>query len=690
MGKFLTSTWIACITLLVLLGIRIWDPAPVETLRLKTFDYLQSLSEQRTSQDIVLLDIGEPSLDAYGQWPWPRDYFANIIGKLRANGAQLITFVVFFPEQDRMGKDSEFALALQQNPGVILSQSASSGSIRSHGRHIGYSAIGEDPEPWLFSWPGLVKNIDELESSAAGVGMVAVAPEVDQLVRRLPLMVRVDDSVYPALAVEFIRVATGDPSYQVKTGTGGIQAVRVPGFAVIPTDPHSRTWIDFSTQFERIEVSDPDWSSVNGKHVFVGTTAAGLANFISTPGGIMYPHQIQASLTQTLIDGTNITRRDFMNMLEAIVFAVFGIILLVIVPRASVIWTIPLLLAYLAGVSGYSYWEYTTQLNLVDASYPVIAGFILFSHLVYNNFAREFRQKQEIKKQFAGYASPTVVRMLQENPSLIRDGMKREISICFSDLRGFTPLGESFGDDVKGLTQIMNGYMDAITQPILDADGMVIKYIGDATMHVHNAPMDDPNHPRSAVITGLNMLKAVEKFNERIVAEGRPPVGMGAGINTGVGYLGEMGSTARHSYDVLGDAISTAARIESKCKEYGCLLLVGENTHDATENDFFYLKVDELAVKGKTVGIRIYTVLGENSWVQENTNWFMAQQQHDKMHELYRAQQFDAAIRLCNDLMQEFDGRMMGYYSMWIERCEFMKTQSLPRDWDGIFHATTK
>ena len=275
--------------------------------------------------------------------------------------------------------------------------------------------------------------------------------------------------------------------------------------------------------------------------------------------------------------------------------------------------------------------------------------------------------------------------MLQENPSLIKDGTKREISICFSDLRGFTPLGESFGDDVKGLTKLMNGYMDAITQPVLDANGMIIKYIGDASMHVHNAPNDDPEHPKSAVRTGLNMLKSVEKFNEIITSEGRPPIGMGAGINTGLGYLGEMGSTKRHSYDVLGDAVSTAARIESKCKEYGCLLLVGENTYDATSNDFFYLKVDELAVKGKSVGIRIYTVLDD-----VKDDWYEAQKEHNKMHELYHNQKFNDAIKLCNKLMTEFDKKMINYYEMWIERCEYMKTQKLPKDWNGVFIATTK
>jgi adenylate cyclase len=256
----------------------------------------------------------------------------------------------------------------------------------------------------------------------------------------------------------------------------------------------------------------------------------------------------------------------------------------------------------------------------------------------------------------------------------------------FSDLRGFTPLGESFGDDVQGLTRIMNGYMDAITEPVLDANGMIIKYIGDASMHIHNAPIDDDRHEHTAIETSLKMLKAVEKFNEEvIIPDGRPPVGMGAGVNTGLGYLGEMGSTKRHSYDVLGDAVSTAARVESKCKEYGCLLLVGEATYEKTKDDFFYLKVDDLQVKGKSVGLSIYTVLDN----PEN-KWKAGQKHHEGMHGLYRMKLFDEAIAQCKLIQNEFDGQMKGYYDMWIERCEYMKTQNLPEKWNGVFIATSK
>jgi adenylate cyclase len=160
---------------------------------------------------------------------------------------------------------------------------------------------------------------------------------------------------------------------------------------------------------------------------------------------------------------------------------------------------------------------------------------------------------------------------------------------------------------------------------------------------------------------------------------------MGAGINTGLGYIGEMGSTKRHSYDVLGDAVSTAARVESKCKEYGCLLLIGEATYEATKDDFFYLKVDDLQVKGKSVGLSIYTVLDD-----VKPTWRAAQKHHDRLHSLYRMKLFDEAIEQAKMIRRAFDGQMEKYYDMWIERCEYMKTQDLPEDWNGVFIATSK
>jgi len=684
--KWAYSGWAVAVSIVLLATLRIVDPTPVQSLRSQTFDYLQQLDETKQSQEVVVINIGEQSLNTWGQWPWPRHNFAQLIHDLRQKNAGIIGLNFMFPEADRFGGDETLASWMNGN-GIVLSQTPSSRGIRNTGPHIGTATIGPVPATnYLLTWPNLVTNINDLESVAAGIGVIASAPQPDNQTRTYPLAVGVGEKIYPSFAIEMLRVYTDKPSYVLKTSEIGIQEFAVPPFDPIVTQPDGTAYIRFNNTFEEVEYVDinslPD---LGGKFVIVGVSAEGISNPVPTPGGSVLPQTIQANMLQNFIDGSNITRSELASIVE-LLCALAGMIFIALAAYNSPVWLSGLIfVAAFGGVIGYSIDNYKTNLELFDATFPAIAFLLIFTQSSFNNFWIQFKLRAEIQKQFAGYCSPTVVRMLQQNPELIKDGMKREISICFSDLRGFTPLGESFGDDVKGLTQLMNGYMDAITQPVLDADGMIIKYIGDASMHVHNAPNDDPNHEHSAVQTGLNMLKAVEKFNEEITAQGRPPIGMGAGINSGIGYLGEMGSTSRHSYDVLGDAISTAARIESKCKEYGCLLLVGGSTYEKTKNDFFYLKVDDLAVKGKSVGIAIYTVLD-----LDNSKFVKPKQLHEAMHDNYRKQKFDKAIALCNQLMYEFEGKMEGYYKMWIERCEFQKTQDLPEDWNGVFIATSK
>jgi len=685
MTKYITHWTIAFVTAVVMILIHYGDGTLVQTARLKQFDLLQTSDQPLLSQDIAVVTIDETAIEKYGQWPWKRDVLADIVWRLREAGAGIIVIPIIMSESDRLGGDMTLAEALVGN-GVVIAQTGTTSGVNRNAVPRGVAKIG-DPLPFMFEWPGMLGPIPLLGENADGVGVLNTNPEIDGVVRRVPLLVRVQDETYPALAVEVIRLATGAPSYQVKANQGGIEAIRVPGYPTIKTDPNAQVWLRWNKQFETVSIATEDLSIVEGKTVIIGVTAEGIGGLIASPLGPQFNYIPSAVTLQTVIDGDQIQRPYWALLAELITTAVLGIAL-VLLGRFAPYWLVGIkLIVFVGGLAYVAHYAWANYLYLLDVTMPIVTVILVGLHAVFNRFVSEFFEKQKIKKQFAGYASPTVVRMLQENPSLIKDGMKKEVSICFSDLRGFTPLGESFGDDVKGLTRIMNGYMDSITQPILDADGMVIKYIGDASMHVHNAPIDDPHHPRTAVETGLLMLKAVEKFNETvIIPEGRPPVGMGAGINTGLGYLGEMGSTARHSYDVLGDAVSTAARIESKCKEYGCLLLVGENTYEATKNNFFYLKVDDLQVKGKSVGLSIYTVLdGMNK-----TSDRKSQKLHEQMHEAYRSQQFDEAIWLCERLMRHFDGKMEGYYTMWIERCEYMKTQELPKDWNGVFIATSK
>ena len=683
MTKYITHWTVAFITAFIMIGLHYNDSSVVQTARLKQFDILQQTDQPILSQDVSIVTIDEAAIEKYGQWPWKRDVLADIIWKLREAGAGIIVMPIIMSEPDRLGGDMDLAEALAGN-GVVIAQTGSTQADRNSVPR-GIAKIG-DPLPYMFEWPGMLGPIPLLGENAEGVGVLNTAPEIDGVVRRVPLLMRVREATYPALAVEVIRVATGNPSYQVKEAGGGIEAIRVPGYPIIKTDPNGQIWLRWNKQFESISVASDDYSMLEGKTVIIGVTAEGIGGTIASPTGPQYNYMPAAVTLQTVMDGDQIQRPYWALLVELITTAVLGIAL-VLLGRFAPYWLAGgSIIVFVGGLAYAVYYAWTTHLYLLDVTVPIVTVVLVGLHAVFNRFVSEYFQKQAIKKQFGGYASPTVVKLLQENPSLIKDGQKKEVSIVFSDLRGFTPLGESFGDDVKGLTKIMNGYMDSITQPVLDSDGMIIKYIGDASMHIHNAPIDDVNHAKTAVQCGLDMLKAVEKFNEEVIKpEGRPPVGMGAGINTGLGYIGEMGSTARHSYDVLGDAVSTAARIESKCKEYGCLLLVGGATVEQCKDDFFFLKIDDLAVKGKTVGISIYTVLDG-----VRPAWKSAKKHHDQMHELYRQQMFTEAAAQCKLIRRNFDGRLEGYYDMWIERCEFMATQDLPEDWNGVFISTSK
>jgi adenylate cyclase len=679
--KILISPWTALLTLALVTALRATDPGFVESVRLRYFDTLvTSRAPEVIGVDVVNID--EKALERYGQFPFSRDTYATIIRELYRRNAGLVVFNILTPDRDRLGHDAEYIQALRQYPTVL--PNIGSQTSRNTPKVPGSVVIGPFHEQFV-DYPGIIANQSSIEAAAVGVGLVNTLPEIDGVVRRMPMVASSQGKLYPSLAMEVLRVAGGDTTFQVKINEAGVEKMRIPKFGAITTDNLSRIWIDWSLVPEHYSLTDLP-QDFEGNIVIVGVSAQGLANPVATSLGEMLPQDLQASVLGTVIanrDRPAITRPDWADGGEVLLLVTLGVVL-IFLSRWTYVGIISsvVVVGGLIPVSGYLY---RTHAWLVDISILVSGLVLVCLHTYGVKFLSEFLQKQQIKRQFAGYASPTVVKLLQENPDLIKKGTKREVSICFSDLRGFTPLGESFGDDVGGLTRVMNGYMDAITQPILEANGMVIKYIGDASMHIHNAPIDDPDHPKTAVATGLKMVRAVKEYSNQLETQGRPGVKMGAGINTGLGYIGEMGSTQRHSYDVLGDAVSTTARIESKCKEYGCVLLVGEETVQRCGNAFFFLKIDDLAVKGKSVGVGIYTVLDDVT-----SEYVMAGETHNKMHNLYRAQQFDQAIKLCEQLKLEFDSKMTDYYNMWIERCEFQKTQNLPKDWDGIFFASSK
>jgi len=685
--KLLVNPWTALLTLALILSIRIADPSFVESIRLRYFDTLVT-SKATETIGVSVVNIDEKALEKYGQFPFPRDVYAKLIRDLYSRNAGLVVFNILTPDADRMGHDREYVQALRQYP-VIL-PAVGSTTNRNAARNPGSVIIGPYGLDAFVTYPGIVANQSSIESAAAGVGLVNTLPEVDGVVRRMPMVAAYNGKLYPSLAMEVLRVAAADSTFQVKINENGVEKMRIPKFGPIATDSLSRVWVDWSLVPSKYSLTDLP-KDFEGEIVIVGVSAQGLSNPVATSLGEMLPQDLQAAVLGTVIanrDRPAITRPDWADGAEILALVVAGIVLLFLTR-----WTYVGLLSGI-GIVGISIFGsrllFSNYLFLFDATMVASGTILVMLHAYGVKFVSEFLQKQQIKKQFGSYVNPTIVERLQKNPDLIKlGGERKELSIVMTDLRGFTTLGESFGDDVEGLTQIMNDYMTALSVPVLKNDGTLIKFIGDASLHVHGAPLDDTRHAYTAVKTAQQMIKAIEEFNKELTAGGRPPVGMGAGVNTGETLIGNIGSKEKFGYDVLGDSVSTAARLEGQTKSYGVLLIIGPNTNEIVKDEIFTLELDNIAVKGKTVGLRIYTPL-EIYDANSASEYIMARETHDAMLVAYRAQQFDKAIEMCHSLMGEFDGQMDHSYELWIERCREMKKVTLPADWDGIFRATSK
>ena len=682
LGIYLTSTWAAVISVCLLLTLYVINPGFIQTLQLKTFDYLITSLEEKKSEEVVVVNFGEKSVEKFGQWPFDRKDIAKTVEKLKENGALVIVAPILFSEKDRAGGDDEFSKVLK---GVVLAQTPTTQNRKPDAVRRGFAAIGPtDPSIFVYRWSGGLRPLDNFAGAASGVGVLASIPEIDGVVRRIPLLVNISGSLYPSLPLETIRVAAGDPSFQVKTNEGGVEAVRIPAFPAISTDERGRVWLAWNNKFETLEATEVD-DRVRDKIVILGLTIEGVGGIIGTPIGEKWAHEIQAQALQTLVDGTSISRLNVAKILEGALLVTILLLMLHIVPKLSVSLTVPFYFIFITGIAIGSYYLFKTYLQLWDPSYIILSGSIVFGHLVFNNFASEFRLKQQIKKQFGTYLSPALVEKLQKNPELLRlGGETRELSIMFTDVRGFTTISEHYGSNVQGLTQIMNRYMTAMTAKIIQNEGTLDKYIGDAQMAFWNAPLDDEMHARHAVKTALEMLDDLANFNRQIQAEGIPAFGMGLGINTGDVVVGNMGSSQRFDYTCLGDAVNLASRLEGQSKPYHVKLVIGPKTYEYVKDEYLCLELDCLAVKGKTKGVNIYTIVEKNGLNKA----FARAHAEFLMH--YREQNWDKALEYIPYIENAFNSDMKEYYHMMVERIEEYKNNPLPVDWDGVYRTNSK
>ena len=607
-SKIFTHWTIAFITLFVLTYIGFKDPQVKEILRLKGFDLLLQSEKRIQSQDIGIVTIDEKSIEKYGQWPWKRDILADLIIKLREQGAGIIVIPILFSEEDRLGGDNALTSVLEY--GIVIAQ-VGTNNINKNSVPRGVAKIN-DPLPFLFEWGGMLGPIKEFHN-ASGVGVSNTAPEIDGVTRRIPLLMKIGDNIYPALSMEVIRVAVGAPSYQVKSGPAGIIALRVPGFETIKTDANSRIWLRWNKDYETISASEDDFSKFEGKTVIIGMSAEGLAGIIATPIGERYGYELTASTLNTVLEGKNIERIDVSFLLELVASFVLGIIL-ILITRFLPYWFIgiKLLSWYIISV-WLSHYFFTTHLMLVDVSWILVTITIVGFHSVFLRFILEFNLKQQIRKQFEKYLDPRQVAILVKNPEKLKlGGVRKEMSYIFIDIVGFTPISEHYKnkDDPEGLVELINEFLNEISKIILNNGGMIDKFMGDCVMGIFGAPLDMDNHAEMAVKSAKEIEEKVKELKVIYKERGLPDINVGTGVNTGIAIVGNMGSKTRLDYSVVGDAVNLAARLEATAGRHDHIenkTIWSSYTQEQLPDTFKTKSIGDIKVKGKEELIKIFT-----------------------------------------------------------------------------------
>ncbi|AGE60353.1 adenylate/guanylyl cyclase [Pelagibacter phage HTVC008M] len=607
--KYLTHWLTAFVTVVLLTYVGLQDPGFKETLRLKSFDYLLANEERTPSQDITILTIDEQAIEKYGQWPWPRKVLADIIIKLRQNDTGIIVMPILFSERDRFDGDMDFCETLTY--GTVIAQVGTSQKRKSNPVPRGVAKIG-DPLNFLFEWDGMVGPLPELAECTNGVGVINTAPEIDGVTRRVPLLMKIGDEVYPNMAIEVIRVAVGDPSYQVKADMNGVVAMRVPGYDTINTDTNGRIWVRWNKDFRVVSAgNDEDFQKAAGTTVIIAMTAEGLGGVIATPIGEQYDYVVSANTLQTILDGETIQRADW--LIELAVAFFLGCVI-VLVCRFLPYWAIAIALVAITFSAGY-YITFTFKSQLLfDISWILVTAFVVAFHSTFLRFILEFRAKQQIRKQFEKYLDPRQVAILVKDPSKLKlGGERKEMSFLFMDIVGFTPISEYYKnkDDPEGLVEVINDYLNRMSNIVLKNGGTIDKYMGDCIMAFWNAPLDCPNHAEMAVRTSIECAEETDKIKEEFKQKGLPDINIGSGVNTGTCIVGNMGSEARLDYSVIGDAVNLAARLEAQTRNYKdekgkvTPTLYSSYTKEQLTN-IKSVEVDKIKVKGKEELITIF------------------------------------------------------------------------------------
>lgn len=723
-----------CLGLLVVFaGLRVWDPPPVQELRLRTFDMFQLIDprDKKGVRPVTIVDIDDRSLAKFGQWPWSRTRIADMIINLTNNGAVAIGFDVVFSEADRLNPDlvanqmryldDATRMKLRELPSndqilseaikrsrVVLGetgQPAVGSELDKTLPFTGVATVGEEnAEKFLFEFPGLLRNVPVIEKVAAGRGLFTIKTERDGLIRRVPMIMRAQGNIMPSLSLEILRVVTGTPTLLVRTDKTGIRAIRLKGVE-IPTDRNGQLWVHYARRDPSIYVSAADVldntvppGRLTGKLVLIGTSAAGLNDLKTTPVSSTMPGvEIHAQVLESVLSGAVISQPNYALGVELLAALIIGILVIIFTPNLGPVRLVlagATFAAILIGTSWFFYWRYR---YLIDFTYPLLSTTAIYLTFIFASFVREQRQRKEIRGIFAQYMSPVLVEQMAQSPEkVVLGGEEREMTIMFSDVRGFTTISESYKHDPQGLIVLMNRFLTPLTDVIIEEKGYVDKYMGDAIMAFWNAPLDDAEHQVNACEAAIRMLEKIDVVNkerEQEAADGGHvyiPLNVGIGLNTGIGVVGNMGSDLKKNYSVLGDSVNLASRLEGQTKEYGFPIIVGSRTALAAKDKFAILELDFIMVKGKSEPEVIYAIAGREDMMQSGA-FQRLRNITIEMLGCYRNRDWQGALdAIARGRRSEDADTLEKLFKLYEARIKEFKVNPPPEGWTGAYALLTK
>jgi adenylate cyclase len=623
-------TLLLCVIALFLSGVPLLDQ-----LELKTYDMRLRALKNVPPRHVTIAAIDEQSLARLGRWPWSRTTFAALAERLNQMGARVIAFDLFFPERESPRADEQFARAIASTKKVVLGTVFVERSDEI--RHLGPAALaaakltiapqaiadvrssGEAEKTFPMQEPhGWIVNILELQRSAAYVGHINVLPDKDGVVRRAPLVVRFDGRYFPAFDLQVARTFLEVEVPALEIAPYGIAGIRLGG-RYVPLDEDGRLLVRHrrSGSFATVSIADildgrADPALLRGRVVLIGNTAQGIGDVRVTPFGATLPGvEIRANIIESVLQGEVLQRPEWMAVVDVAAMVAMGLVLIVLLPRFGVTGGSLLAAGVLGGYLLLALHLFQAEgwwLNLV---YPTFLVALLLTSATFAHYFTTFSEKRYLKRAFQHYVPPAVVESLVADADRLRlGGEKRELTVLFSDIRGFTTLSEALAPE--DLVKLLNEYFTAMTEKVFAHRGSLDKYIGDAMMAVYGAPIAEPQHAALACRTALDMVRALRSLQESLRERKLPAIDIGIGINTGPMVVGNMGSASRFNYTVVGDAVNLASRIEHLNKDYGTNILVSEYTFEQVKDEFpVSREVDRVRVRGRAQPVRLFELIPE-------------------------------------------------------------------------------